>query len=95
MIWQPNTYIVYYNKFGDVPSLPEYHWHGSQLIYGNGFVLGGLVLLVILLVLALIAPGPRPAMAAPGAIAQEQHAATPAAGLVTLAEANEPHGSQL
>ena len=95
MIWQPNTYIVYYNKFGDLPSLPEYHWHGSQLIYGNGFVLGGLVLLVILLVLALIAPGPRPAMAAPGAIAQEQHAAAPAVGLVTLAEANEPHGSQL
>jgi hypothetical protein len=53
------------------------------------------VLLGILAVLAWVAPAPRPALAAPGPIAQEQHAAAPASALVTLAEANEPHGSQL
>ncbi len=53
MIWAPNTYIVYFNRVGDVPWLPEYHWHGWQLLTGNGFVLGGIALLAILGVLAI------------------------------------------
>jgi alpha-1,2-mannosyltransferase len=80
MIWQPNTYIVYWLQHGDVPWLPEYHWHGLQLIFGNGFVLGGLGLLAVLATLAWIAPYPRLATEAPGPVAQEPHAAAPAAG---------------
>jgi hypothetical protein len=38
---------------------PEYHWHGLQHLFGNGFVLGGMGPLVILVVLAWMAPQPR------------------------------------
>ena len=68
MIWAPNTYIVLYNRVGDQPWLPEYHWHGLQLLTGNGFVLGGLALLVILVVLALIAPAQRPSVVGPAVV---------------------------
>ena len=86
MIWQPNTGVVYFLKHGDRPALPEYHWHGAQLVYGNAFVLGGLVLLGILVVLAWIAPAPRPTLAAPGTLAQQPQAAAPASGLMTPAD---------
>jgi Glycosyltransferase family 87 len=94
MIWQPNTYIIRYLRFGDRPSLPEYHWHGSQLIYGNGFVLGGLVLLGVLVVLAWAAPAIRPAAADPGEPAPGEPAAA-AGALMAGADAGEPQGSQL
>jgi alpha-1,2-mannosyltransferase len=88
MIWAPNTYIVLYNRVGDQPWLPEYHWHGLQLLTGNGFVLGGLGLLVILVVLAVIAPARLPAGAAPAAhtITREQHAGPPAIGSMAAAD---------
>jgi hypothetical protein len=57
---------------------PGYHWHGLQPLFGDGFVLGGMGLLVILVVLARVAPPPRSATAAPEAIAQIEHAAAPA-----------------
>jgi hypothetical protein len=84
MIWAPNTYIVTFNKVGDQPWLPEYHWHGAQLLTGNGFVLGGLALLVILVVLALIAPAKRssavgPAVAGPAAEPERPGAMHPGA----------------
>jgi alpha-1,2-mannosyltransferase len=75
MIWQPNTYVVYYIEHGDVPSLPEYHWYGLELLFGNGFVLGGLGLLCILVVLAWVARAPRPVTAEPEPIAEVEHAA--------------------
>jgi alpha-1,2-mannosyltransferase len=63
MLWvPPNTGMRAYDKFGDLPSYAEYHWHGSQFVLGNAFVLGGLVLFGILVVLAWIAPAPRPAL---------------------------------
>jgi alpha-1,2-mannosyltransferase len=69
MIWAPNTYIVYFNRVGDVPWLPEYHWHGLQLLTGNGFVLGGMALLLILGVLAVNATArPGSALGPPGAV---------------------------
>jgi alpha-1,2-mannosyltransferase len=86
MIWAPNTDIVYFNRHGDVPWLPEYHWHGGQLITGNGFVLGGLVLLGILVVLAWLAPARRLAAAPPDTSAQGSRVAAPAEGLMALAD---------
>jgi alpha-1,2-mannosyltransferase len=84
MIWgPPNTSVIHYNRVGDQPALPEYHWHGSQLITGNAFVLGGIVLLGILVVLARIAPAAHPASAAPGTT-EEAKAAAAAGGLSAL-----------
>jgi hypothetical protein len=84
MIWgPPNTSVIHYNRVGDQPALPEYHWHGSQLITGNAFVLEGIVLLGILVVLAWIAPAARPATAASGTM-EEAKAATAAGGLSAL-----------
>ncbi len=68
IIWlPPSTGDATYNKYGDRPWYAEYHWHGLQLITGNAYVLGGLALLGILLVLAWIAPSPRPAPDLPAA----------------------------
>ena len=61
---------------GERPWFAEFHWHGLQLLTGNAFVLGGLVLLIILVCAAVqltrtrragprLPPGPRSA-AAPG-----------------------------
>jgi hypothetical protein len=84
MIWgPPNTSVIHYNRVGDLHSLPEYHWHGSELITGNAFVLGGIVLLGILVVLAWIAPAARPATAAPGTT-EEAKAAAAGGGLSAL-----------
>ena len=84
MIWgPPNTSVIHYNRVRDLRSLPECHWHGSQPITGNAFVLGGIVLLGILVVLAWIAPAARPATAASGTM-EEAKAATAAGGLSAL-----------
>ena len=38
---------------GERPWFAEFHWHGLQLLTGNAFVLGGLVLLIILVCAAV------------------------------------------
>jgi len=87
MLWvPPNTGMHTYNKFGDLPRYAEYHWHGSQLILGNAFVLGGLALFGILVVLAWIAPTPRPAL--------PRLAATRPPGAAPL-RLKSPHGAAL
>jgi alpha-1,2-mannosyltransferase len=68
VLWlSPSTGDATYNKYGDQPWYSEYHWHGMQLITGNAYVLGGLVLLGVLMILAWIAPSQRPAAARAGA----------------------------
>jgi alpha-1,2-mannosyltransferase len=50
-LWaQPNTNPVLFAQHGDQPSYVEYHWHGFQLLWGNAYVLAGVVLLVVTLV---------------------------------------------
>jgi hypothetical protein len=50
-LWaQPNTNPVLFATRGDQPSYVEYHWHGFQLLWGNAYILAGLVLLVTALV---------------------------------------------
>jgi hypothetical protein len=39
---------------GDQRSFIEYHWHGLQLLTGNAFVLGGLVMFAGLLIIPLL-----------------------------------------
>lgn len=54
LIWiPPNTSPGTSAQLGDRPWYPEYHWHGSQLIAGNLFVLTGIVVFVLLAVLAV------------------------------------------
>jgi alpha-1,2-mannosyltransferase len=54
LLWQPpNTSPAVYNRLGDRPWFAEYHWHGSQLLTGNAFVLAGLALLAVLVAVAL------------------------------------------
>jgi alpha-1,2-mannosyltransferase len=54
LIWiPPNTNPGTAAQLGDRPWYAEYHWHGSQLITGNLFVLTGIVVFVLLAVLAL------------------------------------------
>ena len=51
-LWaQPNTNPIKFAEHGDQPSYVEYHWHGFQLLWGNAYILAGVVLLAILLVL--------------------------------------------
>jgi alpha-1,2-mannosyltransferase len=53
-LWaQPNTNPILFSKYGDRPWFVEYHWHGFQLLWGNAYILGGMVLLAVLLGLAL------------------------------------------
>jgi hypothetical protein len=94
VIWDPpNTNLLVYNRFGDLPSFPEYHWHGHQLIIGNAYVLGGLALLCLLVALAWLVPAPSPAPAASAATttttatetAQEQYSPTSASGIMAAA----------
>jgi len=71
LIWMPpNTSPGTYFRLGDRPWYVEYHWHGSQLISGNLFVLAGMALFVLTLVLAGQSartgrPGSRAAVRAP------------------------------
>jgi hypothetical protein len=54
LLWQPpNTDPAVYYRDGDQPWFAEYHWHGIELLTGNAFVLGGLVLLGVLIAAAL------------------------------------------
>ena len=47
-LWaQPNTNPVLFALHGDQPSYVEYHWHGFQLLWGNAYILAGLVLLAV------------------------------------------------
>ncbi|HYB86039.1 MAG TPA: glycosyltransferase 87 family protein [Streptosporangiaceae bacterium] len=63
LIWAPpNTNPVTYFALGDRPWFYEYHWHGLQLLTGNSYVLGGVVLLAIMLAIAVrLLPGWEPA----------------------------------
>ena len=60
LIWAPpNTNPNIYYKLGDQPRYVEYHWHGTQLIVGNLYVLTGIVLLALLMVIAIRAARSR------------------------------------
>lgn len=49
-LWaQPNTNPILFAQHGDQPSYVEYHWHGFQLLWGNAYILAGVVLLLITL----------------------------------------------
>jgi alpha-1,2-mannosyltransferase len=55
-IWYPpnsNPFTTYY-KYGDQPWYVEYHWHGLQLLAGNAYVLGGLLVFAGLVLAATI-----------------------------------------
>jgi alpha-1,2-mannosyltransferase len=54
LIWiPPNTSPGTSAQLGDRGWYPEYHWHGSQLIAGNLFVVAGIAVFALLAVLAL------------------------------------------
>lgn len=54
VIWVPPHLIgPQLSRLGERPWFPEYHWNGTQLLTGNAYVLGGLLLLVILAILAV------------------------------------------
>jgi Glycosyltransferase family 87 len=62
LIWLPgNTSPVQYTLHGDQRSFIEYHWHGIQLLTGNAYILGGLVLFAGLLIVALLVRTSTPA----------------------------------
>jgi hypothetical protein len=68
LLWIPkNTNPVWYQWWGDLPSFPEYHWHGFALIWGNAYVLAGLAVFAVLLAVSLRLPAaPRPHDDPPG-----------------------------
>ncbi len=50
LLWaQANTDPLEFARYGDQPSYVEYHWHGFQLLWGNAYILAGLIVLFILL----------------------------------------------
>jgi len=50
LLWaQPNTNPIKFATRGDQPSYVEYHWHGFQLLWGNAYILAGVLLLFLLL----------------------------------------------
>jgi alpha-1,2-mannosyltransferase len=53
LIWAPPDSNPGYNRLGDRPWYPVYHWHGWQLVTGNLYVLIGVLLLLMLLGRAL------------------------------------------
>jgi len=54
LIWiPPNTNPGTSAQLGDRPWYAEYHWHGSQLITGNLFVLTGIAVFVLVAALAV------------------------------------------
>jgi alpha-1,2-mannosyltransferase len=69
LLWvQPNTNPELFAQHGDQPQYVEYHWHGFQLLWGNAYILAGVILLAVALVTAIRlrrAPAPADA-AAPG-----------------------------
>ncbi len=79
-LWaQPNTNPIKFAEYGDQPRYVEYHWHGFQLLWGNAYILAGVILLAILLVLGWrLARRGQPASAA--ARGEELSATLPAGG---------------
>jgi len=62
LLWaQPNTNPIKFATRGDQPSYVEYHWHGFQLLWGNAYILAGVVLLFLLLGLGFWLARRRPA----------------------------------
>jgi alpha-1,2-mannosyltransferase len=60
LIWIPkNTDPIYYDRYGDRPWLPEYHWHGLALIVGNAYILAGLAMFGVLLAISVLLPAAR------------------------------------
>jgi len=54
-IWYaPNTNPFTYLKIGDKPYYAEYHWHGLELLAGNAYVFGGLLVFFGLVLAATI-----------------------------------------
>jgi alpha-1,2-mannosyltransferase len=52
-LWaQQNTSPKKFSQYGDQRSYVEYHWHGFQLLWGNAYILGGMVLLLVMLAIA-------------------------------------------
>ncbi len=55
LIWlPPNANPGTYYQLGDRPWYPEYHWHGSELVTGNLYVLTGLAGFLLLIAFALV-----------------------------------------
>jgi alpha-1,2-mannosyltransferase len=53
-IWAPpSTSPGTYDRLGDRPWYPEYHWHGLQLLAGNLYVLTGLAVFLLLVITAV------------------------------------------
>ncbi len=53
LIWlPPNTNPATFDRLGDRPWYPEYHWHGTGLVTGNLYILIGLTAFAGLIVLA-------------------------------------------
>jgi alpha-1,2-mannosyltransferase len=54
LIWlPPNTNPGTYYQLGDRSWYPEYHWHGSELVIGNLYVLTGLAGFLLLIAFAM------------------------------------------
>jgi alpha-1,2-mannosyltransferase len=54
-IWYaPNTNPFTYLKYGDNPDYYEYHWHGLELLAGDAYVFGGLLVFFGLVLAATI-----------------------------------------
>jgi len=55
LLWIPrHTNPLYYERYGDQPWFPEYHWHGLALIVGNAYIMAGLALFGLLLATSLL-----------------------------------------
>ncbi len=60
LLWIPkNTNPSWYQWYGDQRWFPEFRWHGWALIWGNAYILAGLVLFGVLLAVALLLPAGR------------------------------------
>ena len=72
LLWaQKNTDPVLFAQHGDQPGYVEYHWHGFQLLWGNAYILAGVILLLIALVTAFrLRPAPAPAAVPAGRAAE-------------------------
>jgi alpha-1,2-mannosyltransferase len=67
LIWaQPNTNPILFAQHGDQPGYVEYHWHGFQLLWGNTYILAGVVLLAVALAVGFRLRKSAPAAAAAG-----------------------------
>jgi alpha-1,2-mannosyltransferase len=70
LIWAPpNTNPGTYYQLGDRPWYPEYHWHGTQIVTGNLYILTGLALFALMLAIGLRTA--RSGQQGPGALAAD------------------------